>query len=497
MSTRAEIRHMHLVEGVPKKDVARRLGVDVKTVRRHVQGSDEFPKRASPLRGRKLDSHREEIAQLIETDPSLSAKRIGRMLEERHGTRFGARTVRRFVQEVRGGRSSPEVFVHRTHLPGETMEIDFGEAWAAVADERTKIFFFVATLPASNAYFAKAYRFQRIECLLDGITEAMLWFGGLPKRVVFDNASLAVKRILKGAEREETALFHAYRSEWPLGADFCNPGSGWEKGSVERGVEYVRGLTLRPLPEVEDLDSLNEQMLRELDIDLDRRQLRDGTSAREALEAERCELRPIPDLRPSTARTVSCVADKYAHVRIDRSTYSVPSRCARAALTAHLYHDRVEIAEGAEIVAEHRRSTAEAAYVLDLEHVLCALERKPRAAPEATVIRQLGLPGCFDELRDALCRGRRQSHHEWVRVIRLLVDHSLESVSAAVEASLASGAPGLGSVRQLLRYEHQPRLAVEPVVLSQPDLAAIEIPACDLERYASLTRCATMEGMSA
>ena len=30
----AEIRHMHLGEGVAKKEVARRLGLDIKTVRR-------------------------------------------------------------------------------------------------------------------------------------------------------------------------------------------------------------------------------------------------------------------------------------------------------------------------------------------------------------------------------------------------------------------------------------------------------------------------------
>ena len=32
----AQIRHMHLVEGVPKKEVARRLKLDVKTVRRAI-----------------------------------------------------------------------------------------------------------------------------------------------------------------------------------------------------------------------------------------------------------------------------------------------------------------------------------------------------------------------------------------------------------------------------------------------------------------------------
>ncbi len=34
MTQWAEVRHLHLVQGVPKKEIARRLKLDVKTVRR-------------------------------------------------------------------------------------------------------------------------------------------------------------------------------------------------------------------------------------------------------------------------------------------------------------------------------------------------------------------------------------------------------------------------------------------------------------------------------
>ncbi|MEM9801159.1 MAG: hypothetical protein AAGA20_12600 [Planctomycetota bacterium] len=70
---------MHLVFGVPKKkEIARRLGVDVKTVRRHVRGSDEYPARRTPKRGRALDADREEIEDLIRDDERISANRMGR-----------------------------------------------------------------------------------------------------------------------------------------------------------------------------------------------------------------------------------------------------------------------------------------------------------------------------------------------------------------------------------------------------------------------------------
>ena len=41
----------------------------------------------------------------------------------------------------------------------------------------------VATLPYSNVYFAKAYPFERLESLLDGIQTAFAYLGGVTDRV--------------------------------------------------------------------------------------------------------------------------------------------------------------------------------------------------------------------------------------------------------------------------------------------------------------------------
>ena len=49
MSQWVEVRHLHLVEGVPKKEIARRLKLDVKTVRRAI-GRPTPPVRVSPPR---------------------------------------------------------------------------------------------------------------------------------------------------------------------------------------------------------------------------------------------------------------------------------------------------------------------------------------------------------------------------------------------------------------------------------------------------------------
>ncbi|MCC7012633.1 MAG: hypothetical protein IT454_08745 [Planctomycetes bacterium] len=65
MSQRAEIRHMRLVVEVPKKESARRLGLDLKAVRRAVGLEKSREHRPRPRRPRRLDACREDIIALL------------------------------------------------------------------------------------------------------------------------------------------------------------------------------------------------------------------------------------------------------------------------------------------------------------------------------------------------------------------------------------------------------------------------------------------------
>ena len=74
-----------------------------------------------------------------------------------------------------------------------------------------KVKHLVATLPFSNACFARAYPVERLESLLDDIESAFAYFGGVVERMVLDNTSLAVKEILAGRGRVQTEAFEAFR----------------------------------------------------------------------------------------------------------------------------------------------------------------------------------------------------------------------------------------------------------------------------------------------
>jgi transposase len=482
----AEIRRMGLVDAMPRREIARRLGVNVKTVRRALRREQAPLQRLSPPRSRRLDPLRERIVELLQMEPRISAKRIGRLIDA-DAVPVRERAIREYVQQLRAAVHPREAFVHRTHAPGETMEVDFGHSWARIADKVMRVAFLVATLPASNAYFAKSYLVERLECLLDGILAAFTWFGGVPHRLVLDNTSLAVKEVLRGPERVEQAAFEAFRGEFPLDVSYCAPRRGNEKGSVEGGVAYTRANCFRPLPEVASLADLNAAIVRELEEDLGRRRLPDGRTAELALIEEREHLRPLPARMPTSARTKSVVADKFGHVRLDGVTYSVPIVHAYRPILAQLFHDRVELAAADVVVATFARSYQKGELVLDPLHVLPLLQRKHRAIDEASAMQGFRLAPVFHELRAKLRPLTRKADQEWISVLRLLEEHAQGEVEAAVREAIARGSPRLATVALLLRRSREEISVVAPTPIERADLAALTIAVPDLEHYDVLT----------
>ncbi len=262
-------------------------------------------------------------------------------------------------------------------------------------------------------------------------------------RVVLDNTWLAVKGVLSGRNRIETEAFEAFRGGYPFRAEFCARAKGWEKGSVECCVKYVRNLVFRPRLAVESWAALNAAIITELEADLPMRHLDDGRSAEEALTEERRHLRAMPAHLPATWRVVTRVADKFGHVRVDRVTYSVPIRHAYRPVWVRRYHDRMAIAAGAEVVAEHRRAFCRGATVLDALHVLPLLERKRRAVAEATALLDRRLAPVWQQAWAALAEHTRKPQQEWVRMLRLMETHPAATVERAVRAALERNSPRL------------------------------------------------------
>lgn len=99
---------------------------------------------------------------------------------------------------------------------------------------------FVLRSMASGAVFHRAYQRGTQQAFLEAHQLAFHYFGGVFRRLRYDNLPAAVKRTMRGFRREETARFVAFRSHWRFESAFCTPGEGHEKGGVENEVGTFR-----------------------------------------------------------------------------------------------------------------------------------------------------------------------------------------------------------------------------------------------------------------
>ena len=143
-----------------------------------------------------------------------------------------------------------ETFVPQSYGLGQEAQVDWYEAWADLGGERTRLQVFAMRSMASGAAFHRAYLHATQQAFLEAHEEAFAYFGGVFRLLRYDNLASAVRKILRGHRREETARFVAFRSHWRFAAEFCTPGEGHEKGGVEGEVGYFRRNHLVPVPAV-------------------------------------------------------------------------------------------------------------------------------------------------------------------------------------------------------------------------------------------------------
>jgi len=120
--------------------------------------------------------------------------------------------------------------------------------------------------------------------------------------------------------------------------------------------------------------------------------------------------------------------------------------------------------------------------VLELDHYLNALERKPRAVMHAAVVRQL--PWVYARAKEMLCQDRHDGYREFCQILLLHREFAARDVETAIKTALAKKTLSLATVRQIL-VNHTalptPRAVQVPKVL-----ANYTVSAPDASRYDAL-----------
>jgi transposase len=485
-----EIRRRVLTKEISKRGACEEYRLPWRTLMRILEHEEPVGYQLQkPRPKRKLEKFLPIIHEILRQDQQApkkqrhTAQRIFDRLQGEHEYDGGLTIVKDAVRAWK--RRQAEVFVPLAHRPGEA-QVDFGEATVKLGGEPVKVAMFVMTLTYSDAIFCQLFPKECTEAFQEGHKRAFEFFGGVPRRISYDNSKIAVAKITGGRSRELTREFLRLEGHFLFEHHFCRVRRANEKGHVESLLGYVRRNYLVPVPETDSLEGLNAELEQRCRVDLSRK-LRGKSATKEALLAEeQAWFLTIPQQEFESRKVKPAKANSLSLVRFECNDYSVPTDYAHRDVTVIGGIEEVRLVVGDRLVARHPRHWGKEHTEFNPVHYLALLERKPGALDYARPLEDWELPGCFAVLR------RRQETElekhgtrEFIKVLRLLEHATLPELAGAVEYALSIGANSADAVKLILQSRQE-----QPVSLfcleGRPHLKGVHIPPPNLHAYRSL-----------
>jgi len=495
-----EIRRRVLVEDLSRREACKIYNLHWKTLQKMLSHAEPPGyRRVKPVRRPKIEPFLPIIQQILESDRSApkkqrhTAKRIWERLRDEHGFTGQITIVRDAVREMKSTRK--EVFLPLSHPPGEA-QVDFGFAKVIVAGVETDVAVFVMSLPYSDAVYCQVFPRECIETFQEGHVRAFQFFGGVPRRIAYDNAKTTVTKIVTSRERTLTDAFLKLKSHYLFDSHFCLVRRPNEKGHVERLVDYARSNFLVPVPAVDSLEALNAELMNRCQRDQERMVRGKSGTVSTLLAEDRAAMLPLP-AQPFEARRVKDVtADPLSLVRFDTNSYSVPTKYAHRKLIILATVSEVRLVYEDQVVARHPRCWDREQTRFDPVHYLALLERKPGGFDYARPLEKWELPDCFGLLRRRLEADDRQGTRAFIRVLRYLECFTLPQLTDAVEYALDLDVIDPDSIRIIL--DHRMDRPTELFKLDgRPHLAGIRVAITDVSAYRSLLSATLPESTTA
>jgi hypothetical protein len=318
---------------------------------------------------------------------------------------------------------------------------------------------------------------------------AFRFFGGVPKKINYDNLKTVVLSRV-GRDIRFHPKFMDFAGYYLFEPVPCGVGMAHEKGKVERGIRYVRTAFLagRPLICLSQHQA-ESQLWRDEEANIRIH----GTTRERPIDRFEQELRqltalPVRDYDASILLTVQ--ATRQALVSFETNRYSVPSAFGgKTSLTLKATGQTVMIYDGPKLLAVHPRCYEKYRVIEKPEHYAGLLAERKKARQAKLVESFLALtPECSQYLKGLVAQDIHLPSH--LKKIQDIVHlYGQAQVVSAIRHALkfnAFGAPYLQNIiHQRRAAQNLPR--VEPIVLNKkPEWANVDVEETDLSIYDDL-----------
>jgi transposase len=419
-----QIKQLQLQQKGPYQ-IAKELKMDPKTVRRYMAMEDFSPKTPIPEeRPSVLDPYKDTIEAWLKEDEQNrykqrhTSKRVFiRLTQTFPAFNCSYPTVNRFVRSLRDKKkTNADGFLELQWHPGEA-QADFGECDIILNGVRRACRYLVVSFPYSNTAFVQCFLGETAECLCQGLMDIFKYVGGVPKRLVIDNATGAGRRI--GEVVRLTQLFKRFQSHFGFEVSFCNPASGHEKGNVENKVGYVRRNYFVPLPSAPSLLEWNTELFEMCELDNLREHYKKDIPMCELFRDDQSAFSPLPHAEFEACRYEHVKTNGYGKFVLDGChTYSSSPMLAEQEIVVRISAHFVEPLDAAgEAISRHNRAFGTVRTdTVDWLSMLDQLIAKPNAWKNSVVRNQVSY-----ELRDYM---DDQDKSGLKQVLKLLKDLS-------------------------------------------------------------------------
>lgn len=273
---------------------------------------------------------------------------------EEHGYTGSYSTVQRYMKKCRSIQTE-KASLELIWDPGPA-QVDFWEADFYETGKLCRKKYLTVSFPYSNDGYSQVFGGETAECVCQGLQDIFEFIGGVPPLLIFDNATGVGRRI--GDAIHESELFSRSRAHYHFRVRFCNPYSGWEKGNVERKVDYNRANLFVPVPHFNEIEKYNQKLLARHEKKASELHYKKQISIRELFEEDRKALRMLPPKRFDVCRYEWLKADGYGKVYMDgKHFYSTrPENANKQVLVGIRAHTVDILTDGGQVITTHRRA---------------------------------------------------------------------------------------------------------------------------------------------